>query len=128
MLQYVTPAHSILTVVLFLLYLFLAYRFFNKKNGEVTGADRLLAQIARYSLLLIYVTGILMYVSMGIVVSRVHLVVSLLPAILMVGIRYIPSIAGEKNKMKVYGWVLLVLGFLMIVMGLTSRISVLPTF
>jgi hypothetical protein len=65
---------------------------------------------------------------MGIMVSRAHLFVSLLPAILMVGIRYIPAIAGKKNKIKVYGWVFLVLGLLMIVMGLTSRISVLPTF
>ncbi|MBN1482905.1 hypothetical protein EH223_13305 [candidate division KSB1 bacterium] len=128
MLNYVAPAHLFLTVILALLYVYLAIRFFRNKNSKSASFDRFLAHIARYILLVVYVSGIVMSVSMGMMVSRIHHVISLVPALLMVGIRYVPLVTRRANTLKLYAWLFVFLFILMIVLGVTSRLSHVPQF
>lgn len=126
--NYIAPTHHYLTVILALLYLYLAIRFFRNKNRKATTLDRVIAHAARYILLIVYVSGIVMSLSLGMMVSRLHHIMSLIPAFLMVGIRYVPLLTRKKNSSTIYAWLFVILFILMIALGLTSVPSRLPQF
>lgn len=128
MLDYVAPTHGILTLVLMAIYLYLAIRFFLSKTEEASFLDRFFVQFARYSLLLVFISGLLMYMSMGKFVSTTHQLISIIPAILVVGTKYLPILTRKPNTLRTYAWVFSLLFILMIILGITARYMKMPQF
>ena len=128
MLDYAAPVHKFLTLLLMALYLFLAVRFFRSKTNEVSKLDQIMVHVARYSLLFVYVAGLVLNISLGKFVSQMHHLLSIAPAVLVVGTKYVPILTRKPNTLKLYAWVFTLLFILMIALGLTARITMLPKF
>ncbi len=128
MLDFAAPAHKFLTLLLMALYLFLAIRFFRSKTDEVSKLDQILVHVARYSLLFVYIAGLVLNISLGKFVSQMHHLLSIFPAVLVVGTKYVPILTRKPNTLKFYAWVFTLLFILMIALGLTARITMLPKF
>ena len=128
MLDYAAPAHGILTLVLMALYLVLAIRFFRSKSPEISFLDTFLVQIARYVLLTVFITGLLMNMLNGAFVSKAHHIISIIPAILIVGIKYVPQLTRKENTKTTYAWLFAILLVLMIILAISARIMMFPKF
>ena len=126
--HYINPAHWIITLVLIVFYLVLAILFFLKKNDDVSAFDRALAQVVRFGLLIAYITGLFKTVTLGQLVHTAHHIVSAIPLFIIFGIRFLPSLTKTENTTKTYAWMFLILAVLMVIIGLTSKLSVIPTF
>lgn len=121
--NYIVPAHLGLTLITMALYLLFAIRFFRKKDIDISAGERTLIQVARYGLLMLYLTGLFMSVTFGMSVHKLHHAISILPAILVVGIRYLPVLTRRDNSARTYAWLFAILFVLMLVIGATSRWS-----
>lgn len=126
--NYLAPLHGIFSLALLALYAVLAVRFFRKKDDGVNLLDRMLAQMARFGLLLVYLTGLYLNVTLGRMVHSAHHLSSLLPIVVVFGIRFWPSIVNKENTPKTYAWMFAILFVLMLIIGVTTRLNVLPSF
>lgn len=126
--DFAAPAHGILTLVLMTLYLYFAIRFFRLKTDEVSALDQFLVQVARYTLLLIFISGLLMNMVLGTFVSKAHHIISLIPAVLVVGVKYLPLLRRKDNTVKTYAWLFAFLFVLMIALGISATLMTMPKF
>ena len=124
--KYLLPLHLILTLVLMLLYLYFSIRFFRKTNIDISVGERLLVQLARYGLLTLYFTGLFLSVTYGFMVHKLHHAASIFPALIVVGIRYVPLVTKRENSPRTYAWMFAILFVLMLLIGLTSKLPALP--
>jgi len=127
MFEYAAPVHSYLTILLLVLYLYLTIRFFRSKNN-VSTLDRFLVQVARYVLLLVYIAGLVLYISLSKFVSQAHHLLSNIPAVLVVGVKYLPYITRKPNSLKIYAWVFTLLLISIIILAISAKISMMPEF
>ncbi|MBN1560406.1 hypothetical protein JW998_09160 [candidate division KSB1 bacterium] len=122
----IVPVHLILTLGIAALYLFFAIRFFREQDDKISAVDRALIQVTRYALLMLYLTGLFMTVTFGMTVHKLHHMISILPAIGVVGIRYLPLLTKRPNTLRTYAWTFAILFVLVLVTALSSRWSALP--
>ena len=125
--NYIASTHWIATLALMALYLILAIRFFQKKNNDITALDSGLTQIARFGFMLVYITGLFMSVTLGRLVHNAHHVISLLPVLVIFGIRFLPTFTKKENSATTYAWMFIFMFILMLIVGITSKLSILPT-
>jgi hypothetical protein len=128
MLEFAAPAHGILTLVLMALYLVLAIRFFRSKTHEASLLDQFLVQIARYTLLLIFISGLILNMLSGAFVSKAHHIISIVPALLVVGIKYLPQLRRKANTIRTYAWLFVILFGLMILLAISAKLMTMPQF
>jgi len=127
MFDYAAPVHSYLTILLLVLYLYLAVHFFRSKDN-VSALDRFLVQVARYSLLLVYIAGLVLNITLNKFVSQTHHILSIVPAVLVVGVKYLPYITRKPNTLKTYAWVFSLLVVLLVALAISAKISMMPEF
>jgi uncharacterized membrane protein SirB2 len=121
--NYIVPVHIGLTLVTAALYLFFTIRFFRNQDDKIRTGDRVLIQVARYTLLMLYLSGLFMSVTFGMDVHKLHHVISFLLAIIVVGIRYLPLLTKRQNSLRTYAWMFAILFVLIFVTALSSRLS-----
>ncbi len=95
MLDYTAPAHGLLTYFLMVLHLVLAVRFFRSSRDEATTLDRVLVQVVRYALLLVFISGLVLNITLSQLVSQVHQIISIIPAVIVVGAKCLPHITHK---------------------------------
>jgi hypothetical protein len=110
------------------IYPVLSIRLFRSTREEATPLESLLVQIARYTLLLVFISGLVLNITLGKFVSQSHHILSIFAAIMVVGPKYLPYITRKPNTLKTYAWVFLILFILMIALGITAQFSTLPQF
>jgi hypothetical protein len=93
MTMWIKTAHPLFSLVLFFLYLALAVRL--KRQNDLKPLDTALAQAARLLLLLIYLTGLIMSMNLGIWVPSRHHYASLLPVFILLIFQVLPSFFGR---------------------------------
>jgi hypothetical protein len=93
MTMWIKTAHPLFSLVLFFLYLALAVRL--KRQNDLRPLDTALAQAARLLLLLIYLTGLIMSMNLGIRVASWHHYASLLPVFVLLIFQVLPSLFGR---------------------------------
>jgi len=125
--QIILLSHRILPILLVIGYAILFIRFFRNPHGDPAPVDTVIAYAMRYLLVLLYVSGLLMSYYLGLLVNRVHHVLSLIPLIGLIFIRYIPKLFRKGLYLKTYAWFFLALFIFIIVISLTARLSYFPT-
>ncbi len=124
--QIVLYSHRIIPVLLMIGYAVLFIRFFRNPHGDPAPVDTAMAYAMRYLLILLYVSGLLMSYYLGLLVNRVHHVLSLVPLIGLIFIRYIPKLFRKDIYLKTYAWFFLILFIFILVISLTARLSYFP--
>ena len=124
--KYIELSHFWGTLVLLSLYLLLAILLFRKKENGIGGLNRMIAHIARFALLLVYLSGMFLSVTLGRIVHVAHHVISALPILVLVGHRYLPERFKSENSNRTFAWIFAVLFLLVLVTAVTSRLNILP--
>jgi len=93
-------AHPILTLILIFSYGFLAFRLFTRK--ELAPIDSTLAQVARISLLLTYLTGLVLSVNLRHNVHPWHHYASILPVGVIFVFQFLPGAFKKGITIKSY--------------------------
>ena len=113
-------AHDILTVVLLVLYFGIALRLLTKKKRVISTIELTLAQLARMSLLLIYLNGLILSMNMRIPVSHDHHYMSLIPAGVMLIFQFLPKKFKHELGMIGYAIMFILMGISIIVIATTT--------
>jgi len=121
-------AHGILTAALLAGYLWLFYRFRRKTDETVIRLDRTLAQIVRFSLLLVYLSGLYMSVTLSRMVHPLHHILSALPVVVLLGIQFYPTLSKKEMTIKAYTWTFILMFFLILLTAISSTLSDMPQF
>lgn len=126
--RFVILFHPILAALLFFGYFLLAIRFLDKKKKKANALDKSLAQIVRFVLLLLYLTGLLMSMNLHIYVGNFHHYLSLLPVLILFAFQFMPSVFKKDVTIKDYAWMFVSMVIIILLVALSSRISYLPHF
>ena len=124
--NYIETGHSIGTAVLLVLYLVLSILLFNNKSGGLGAGNRALAQAARFTLLIVYISGLFLSITLGKIVHNAHHVLSVLPIVVLFSIRFLPDRFQSENKNRYYAWLFAALFILTLIAGISSRLNILP--
>ena len=93
-------AHKVLSYFLIAAYVFLAIRFYIRRRKKFEPMDATLSQTVRISLLLVYLSGLLLSMNYGNYVERLHHYSSLLPvAIMLISQIVFRFIRSEMNSL-----------------------------
>ena len=118
--------HGIGTIALLLLYLILALVLFRKKESGIGILSKALAQVARFALLLVYLSGLFLTVTLGRIVNNAHHVLSALPVIAFLLIPFLTGHFQKEQKNKVYAWLFAILFLLILFTAISSYLTILP--
>lgn len=116
----ITTGHCILPVVLVLGYAVLAVRLLRAGPREPAFFEKFLAQIVRFSLLLQFVTGIVLSLNMHVWVSPWHHWACLVPILVLVVYQVIRM--THQISLKNYARVFLIMCISIVMISLTSMI------
>jgi cytochrome bd-type quinol oxidase subunit 2 len=122
----IEPMHGIGTIALLLLYLILALVLFRKKESGIGILSKALAQVARFALLLVYLSGLFLTVTLGRIVNNAHHVLSALPVIAFLLIPFLTGHFQKEQKNKVYAWLFAILFLLILFTAISSYLTILP--
>ncbi len=123
MLQWAINLHPILTVVLLLFYAVLIYRFLFRELEELAAIDTVLIQAARFTLLALYLTGLVMTMNLGRWVPSWHHYLSLIPVAVLFFFQFLPSVRQKFLTIKTFGWMFLLLFLVVIIISLSAKIG-----
>ena len=123
MLQWASDLHPILTVLLLLFYAVLIYRFLFRELEELAAIDTVLIQSARFTLLALYLTGLVMSMNLGRWVSSWHHYLSLIPVAVLFFFQFLPSVRQKLLTIKTFGWMFLLLFIMIIIISLSAKMG-----
>jgi hypothetical protein len=123
MLPWAINLHPILTVMLLALYAVLVYRFLFMKLEELAAIDTVLIQSARFILLALYLTGLVMSINLGRWVSSWHHTLSLIPVAVLFFFQFLPSVRQKLLTIRTFGWMFLLLFLVVITISLSAKIG-----
>lgn len=112
--------HRITTVILVFVYIALIYRFARPRR-EAKFPDHVLAQLARIGLLLLYISGFWMTMHMGIVVHKLHHILSAFPILAIIVFQNIA--AKRSHDLKAYAWMFTTLLIVLVIIVLSAYLS-----
>jgi len=118
--QTIRTLHPILAVILIAGYLYLGLRFLRKKERYLTTLEVTLSQVVRISLLLIYLTGLLMSMNMGLRVAKIHHYASLIPVAVIFIFQFLPQLLKKDIGIKGAAWMFLSMFLTVIVIAFSS--------
>lgn len=124
--QLIKSAHGVSTLFLLLLYLALTIRLYKRRPGHIGGLNLVLAQFARFTLLVVYLSGLFLTITLNKLVHNVHHILSALPVVVFFIIPILVGRAKEENKNRIYALMFALLFFLILIAGLSSHLSILP--
>jgi hypothetical protein len=122
MLSWIGPAHHVLAIVLLVLYALLSYRLWTKSEEELTSLESTLIQTARLLLLVIYLTGAILSINMGVHVARIHHWVSLTPVLILFFFQFLPGLLRKGPGTRFYAIMFLLMALTIIAISITGTL------
>ena len=125
---WIVRGHAVLTVLLIFLYVSIIIRLFRSKAETPTAADRTMGHVARLSLLLLYITGLLMSVQFNIFVSPVHHYTSLLPILVILLFQFVPAMRGRGDSPRAQAYTFIAMLIVVSLIAASAHLSIAPKF
>ena len=113
-------AHPVFAIVLLVGYGFLAVRLFLQKSENLGPIDRLLSQVVRISLLVVYLSGLVMSMNLGLWASKFHHYASLLPVVVMFIFQFVPQFLQKQTSLRGYAIFFLGMFLSILIISLSS--------
>ncbi len=114
----IKTAHPVLSGILFLIYFALFLRL--RKQNDLKPLDTALAQGARLLLLLVYLTGLIMTMNLGIWVRSWHHYASLLPVGVLLIFQVLPNLFNRAMTVKNAIWMFAAMGVAVLIISFTA--------
>ncbi|NIA30659.1 MAG: hypothetical protein GWP06_12205 [Actinobacteria bacterium] len=118
--QTIRILHPIVAVILIAGYLYLGLRLLRKKEHHFTTLEVTLSQVVRISLLLAYLTGLLMSMNLGLRVAKIHHYASLIPVAVIFIFQFLPQLLRREIGIKGAAWMFLAMFVAVLVIAVTS--------
>lgn len=118
--QTIRILHPIIAVILIGGYLYLGLQLLRKKERHLTTLEATLAQVVRISLLLAYLTGLLMSMNLGLRVPLIHHYASLIPVVIIFLFQFLPQLLKKDIGLKGAAWMFLSMLFAVIIIAFSS--------
>ncbi len=118
--QTIKTLHPIIAIILIGGYLYLGLRLLRKKESHLTTLETTLAQVVRISLLLAYLTGLMMSMNLGLRVPAIHHYVSLIPVVIIFFFQFLPQYLKKDIGIKGAAWMFLAMFLTVIVIAFSS--------
>ncbi len=125
---WVVRGHAVLAILLIFLYIAIIIRLFRGKAETATAGERAMGHVARLSLLLLYVTGLLMSVQFNIFVSPVHHYASLLPILVILLFQFIPALRGQGDSPRAQAYTFIAMLIAVSLIAASAHLSIAPKF
>ena len=120
MISSLTVLHPILTVLAFGIYAGLYIRFVRKPDPRLSALEITLAHLARFSLLGLYLTGLLLSMNFHKPVHEWHHYASLIPVGVLFIFQFLPGMKNQNPTIKQVKWMFLFLALSMILISMTA--------
>lgn len=124
--RYIELLHPIGTLALLIIYLVLAISLYRRKKQGIGGINRALAQLGRFGLVVVYFSGLFLSITLGRIVHTAHHILSALPILALYLIRFLPERFTTEKANKTYAWFFAILCLLLLLVGITAHLSILP--
>ncbi len=122
MLSWIEPAHALLAVILLVLYVLLSFRLWKKSEEELTSLEMTLIQAARMLLLVMYLTGAVLSINMGVHVARIHHWVSLVPVVILFFFQFLPGLLKNNPGTRFYAVMFLLMALAIVAISITGTL------
>ncbi len=103
MYQFTLKLHPILTILLLVIYAFLAWRWWTLKEKRPSVLMRTLAHVSRFFLLLLYLDGFMLTNYQRLPVGEYHHLAALLPVLVIFFFQFLPSLLKKPLTAKKQG-------------------------
>ena len=120
--ELVRSAHPVLAIILLFGYGFLTVQLFRRKQENLFPIDRFVTQVVRVSLLLTYLTGLIMSMNLHIWVYKWHHYASLVPVAVMFLFQFLPQFLQKEINVRGYAIMFLAMLISVIFISITSGI------
>lgn len=117
-------AHPVIAIFLILVYGYLAFRLFVRKAEELSPVDRFLSQVARFSLLIVYFSGLVMSMNLKLWAPKFHHYASLFPVVVMFLFQFIPQFLQKQIIIRGYAIYFLGMFIAILLISLSTRILI----
>ena len=112
--------HPVLAAAALVFYLILGVRLLRSSKEQLTPGETVLAQAARISMLLIYLSGLVLSYNLHLHVASGHHIASLLPVAVLFGFQFLPGLFNRQISLKAAGWMFLCLFFAFLIISGTA--------
>ena len=114
--------HPILTVILIVSYSLLAIRLFPKGKTDLGPMEIALAQVARFSLLLTYLTGLILSMNFKFDIAKIHHYASMIPVAVIFFFQFLPGALKKSVSIRGYAFMFSSMLFAVILISVTAFI------
>ena len=94
--------HPVIAIALLIGYGFLSIRLFLQKGETLDPINRFLSQVVRFSLLVAYLSGLVMSMNLGLWAPKFHHYASLFPVVVMFILQFVPQFLQKQISIRAY--------------------------
>ncbi|MBN1540860.1 hypothetical protein JW992_01860 [candidate division KSB1 bacterium] len=99
--------HAVLAGAALVFYFFLGIRLVRRKEERITPGETVVAQAARISMLLLYLSGLILSFNLQRPVAFAHHLASLLPVAVLFAFQFLPALLKKQLSVRATGWMFL---------------------